>query len=161
MVGGPVLLLEDDPMIRDLLEAILSDEGHVVRSFCSREQLVSAAREAPGALALVDFWGTSHQVLSDDERREVVALARAVPTVLVTGRTWARHETAEGLGCVAVIEKPFDVDEVVGVVSSWVAEVGAMSAAARDRARRLRSESRDALQHLRLARHAVDDALSR
>ncbi len=130
MVGGPVLLLEDDPMIRDLLEAVLSDEGHVVRSFDSRDQLVSAAREAPGALALVDFWGTSHQVLSDDERQEVVALARAVPTVLVTGRTWAQHAAAEDLGCVAVVGKPFDVDEVVAVVSAWAARDGTVGGAA-------------------------------
>ena len=129
MVGGPVLLLEDDPMIRDLLEAVLSDEGHVVRSFSSRDQLVSAAHEAPGALALVDFWGTSHQVLSDDERQEVVALARAVPTVLVTGRTWAQHFAAEDLGCVAVVGKPFDVDEVVAVVSAWAARDRAVGGA--------------------------------
>ena len=133
MTSGPVLLLEDDPMIRDLLEAVLSDEGHDVRSFGSREQLVSAAREAPGALAVVDFWGTSHQTLSDEERREVVALAETVPTVLVTGRTWAQRRAVDELGCVAVIMKPFDVDEVVAVVSSWAARDGAVGGAAAHR----------------------------
>ncbi len=145
MTSVPILLLEDDPLIRDLLEAVLSDEGHEVRACSSRDQLLTAASSLPGALAVVDFWGTSHRDLSDDERQEVVDLAQAVPTILVTGRTWAEHEVADDLGCVAIIGKPFDVDQVVEVVSSSVAQLRADTTTARAQANRLSVESEDAL----------------
>ncbi len=118
----PILLLEDDPSIRDLLEAVLSDEGHDVRAFTSCSHLVSVASALPGALAVVDFWGTSHQALSDGERREIVDLARTVPTILVSGRGWMRTACTEDLGAVALVPKPFDVDDLCGLVGAWAAK---------------------------------------
>ena len=122
-MSGTVLLLEDDAMIRDLLDAVLTDEGHVVRACASREQLLAATSEQPGALAVVDFWGESHHELSDEERREVVDLARTVPTILVSGRTWMGTTCPEELGVLAFVPKPFDVDALAALVAEWAARV--------------------------------------
>ncbi len=119
----PILLLEDEPVIRDLLEAVLADEGHAVRACASRDQLMVAARDVPGALALVDFWGTSYQALGDDEREEVLALARTVPTILVSGRAWVGRECADELGLLALVPKPFDVDDLVDLVAECSARL--------------------------------------
>ncbi len=119
-----VLLLEDDPMIRDLLDAVLSDEGYDVCPCSSRDQLLAAARDIPTSLALVDFWGESHQVLSDDERHEVVELARTVPTILVSGRAWLQSMCADNLGLCALVHKPFDVDQLTGLVAECSARLG-------------------------------------
>ncbi|MDP8910394.1 MAG: hypothetical protein M3N47_15045 [Chloroflexota bacterium] len=124
----PVLLLEDDPVLRDLLEAVLTDDGHEVRVYGSRDLLFAAARDVPAALAVVDFWGRSHQALADEERADVVRLARAVPTILVTARTWATSASAADLGLVALVRKPFDVDELTTVVTEAL-EDGAAGAA--------------------------------
>ena len=114
---GTILLVEDEPLVRDLLEAILTDDGHEVRVCASYEQLLEIAAVCPGALAIADFWGQSHQELDDGEREQVVGVARVVPTIVVTGRTWARTATAEELGLVALVRKPFDLDEMVALVS--------------------------------------------
>jgi len=112
-----VLLLEDDPVIHELLDAVLTDEGHDVRPCGSREQLLAAARDVPASLAVVDFWGDSHERLADHERADVVQLARAVPTVLVTARTWANADVADDLGLVSLVRKPFDIDDLCAVVA--------------------------------------------
>ena len=112
-----VLLLEDDPVVRDLLECVFTDDGYSVQVCESPEQLLEAAATTPGALAVTDFWGDSHQTLADDERAQVVQLARAVPTVLVTARTWARTVTTEEVGLTALVRKPFDVDALAALVS--------------------------------------------
>ena len=127
---GTVLLLEDDPMIRDLLDAILTDDGHDVRPCDSRDQLLAAARDIPRSLAVVDFWGTSHQVLSDEERHEVVDLARTVPTILVSGRSWMLAECADELGVLAFVPKPFHVDELATLVAECSERLGQGSAPA-------------------------------
>src|SRR3712207_163395 len=130
MMCVPILLLEDDPMIRDLLQSVLSDEGHDVRAHASRDQLMSAASALPGALAVADFWGTSHQVLSDEERREIMDLARTVPTIIVSGRGWMRTTRAEDLGAVALMVKPFDIDDLCTLVGASVARNQAARAGA-------------------------------
>jgi DNA-binding NtrC family response regulator len=123
--SGTVLLLEDDEGIRELLTLVLDDDGHDVRSCESAEDVADQAAATPEALAVVDFWGTSHATLRDDEREELADLARTVPTVLVTGRDWASDEVAQELGLAAVVRKPFDVGEMSEVVRSCMATVQA------------------------------------
>lgn len=125
--SGTVLLLEDDAGIRDLLALVLADDGHDVRPCESAEEIVDLAATTPDALAVVDFWGTSHATLATDERDQLTDLAQAVPTVLVTGRGWASEETAREIGLAALVRKPFDVAEVSEVVRSCVAKFQADS----------------------------------
>ena len=114
---GQILVLEDDPATRTLLECVFVDDGHRVRVCESREQLLEAAATTPGALVVTDFWGSSHQCLADEERAQIVQLARTLPTILVTGRTWAATVTAGDVGLAALVHKPFDVDELAAVVA--------------------------------------------
>ena len=114
---GQILVLEDDPVTRTVLECVFADDGHRVRVCESREQLLEPAATTPGALAVADFWGSSHQCLADDERAQIVHLARTLPTIMVTGRTWAATVTAEEVGLTALVHKPFDVDDLAAVVA--------------------------------------------
>jgi DNA-binding response OmpR family regulator len=104
-----VLLLEDDPALRELLGDVLAEDRHEVRACASRGELRALAEGGSGDLALVDAWGASHQALSDEERLEISELAETVPTIMVTGRSWAEGTGAEELGLVAMVRKPLDV----------------------------------------------------
>jgi two-component system, NtrC family, nitrogen regulation response regulator NtrX len=108
-MAARVLLLEDDPALRELLGDVLAEDGHQVRACASRGELRALAEGGSGDLALVDAWGASHQALSDEERLEISELAEAVPTIMVTGRSWAEMTGAEELGLVAIVRKPLDV----------------------------------------------------
>src|SRR4051794_33925571 len=102
-----VLLYEDDPMTCDVLVDILHRDGHNVRVVESLQQVMTAADRMPAPLALMDFWGTSYRCLADHERQQVIRLARAVPTILLTGRPWANEQLVAELGCRAFLPKPF------------------------------------------------------
>jgi len=113
-----VLLLEDEPLIREMLWTVLTDDGCGVVVCDSLERLTDIAVEAPWAVAVADFWGESHKTLDDDERAQVVQLAETVPTILVTGRVWASKETASALSLVALVQKPFDLDALCLLVTN-------------------------------------------
>ena len=115
--AGSVLILEDDPDVRELLELVFTVEGHRVEVCATPDQILDRAGEMPGALAVVDFWGRGHRTLAPDERAELVRFARAVPTILITGRVWADRETGDGLGLLGIVKKPFDVFELAARVS--------------------------------------------
>ena len=128
--AGSVLILEDDPGVRSLLESVFADDGHDVHVSGTPDQILALARELPGAVAVVDFWGKSHQTLAAGERDELARLARAVPTIMVTGRAWADHETPDGLGLVAIVAKPFDVFDLAARVSRAVEQTASGRSAA-------------------------------
>ena len=119
-VAGSVLILEDDPDVRELLELVFAADGHRVDVCTTSDQIVDRAGETPGALAIVDFWDRSHGSLAPDEREGLARLAQAVPTILITGRVWAERETCDGLGLLAIVKKPFDVFELAARVSRLV-----------------------------------------
>ena len=128
-VANSILLLEDDPLIRDLVEAVLGDDGYDVLVCRSFGQLLARAAEVPGALAVTDFWGRSHETLSDEEREQVEQLARTVPTIMVTARTWVRTTAPADLGLMALVGKPFDIDDLAGVVTASLQRIAADRAA--------------------------------
>ena len=130
IAAGSVLVVEDDPDVRELLELVLTADGHRVVVCATPEQVLERAYGMPGALAVVDFWGRSHQSLAADERDELARLARAVPTILVTGRVWADRETGEELGLVGLVKKPFDVFDLAARVSRVAERANARSARA-------------------------------
>lgn len=156
--ASTVLVLEHDESIRELLEVVLSDDGHHVHACETPDELVAAADLAPGSLALVDFWGSSHGYLVDDERRQVARVARAVPTILVTGRVWANERVAEQLGCRAFVPMPFDVAYLSEVVWSWVTRLRADGADTRDHGRAPLPWSAGALDGHGRARQALGRA---
>ena len=109
-VAARVLLLEDDPTVRTLLTELLAEDGHDVRACRSPLEVRALALQAgTPCLALVDAWGESQQSLADAERAEIRALRAPVPTIMVTGRSWAERTGAEDLGLVAIVRKPLDV----------------------------------------------------
>jgi len=120
MGAGTVLLFEDDPPTSDVLADTLNDAGYDIRVCGSPKQVLAAAARMPRSLALMDFWGTSHRHLADHERRQVVRLAQAVPTILITGRPWANDRVAVELGCRAFVPKPFRPDHVSAVVGATI-----------------------------------------
>src|SRR6266511_4310538 len=87
-----VLLLEDEPLIRDLVCTLLTDAGCGVLVCDSLERLTDVAAETPWAVALADFWGESHHTLNDVECAQIVQLAQTVLTTRRSAREcgWSR-----------------------------------------------------------------------
>jgi PleD family two-component response regulator len=87
-----VLVLEDDPVFRDLLVELLADEGFEVALCDSYAAVREAARDPATGIVLADFWGTSHARLTPCERDQIRELASQTPTILLTARAWGRRD---------------------------------------------------------------------
>ena len=112
-----ILIVDDDEDTRLVLQDLLEMSGYVVRTSPNARQAVEAARAAPPALMLIDYF------LPDADGTRIVEQLRAaglgqVPVVLTTGSHEGR-EHAERMG-VRSMEKPFDVNRLLELVRSLV-----------------------------------------
>jgi len=117
-----VLLIEDDAEMRAMLTEVLADEGYRVTECADAYEWIEAcsACESPDAAPKYDI------VVSDIKMPGVSGLAlleglrgsrRNPPTILVTAfGDAATHERAMKLGAVAVLDKPFAIEDLLGEV---------------------------------------------
>ncbi|ABC82405.1 response regulator transcription factor [Anaeromyxobacter dehalogenans] len=114
-----VLVVEDDQDLSSLLEMVLADAGHRVRTAPDgRAALGAVAEEMPGVI-LLDM---RMPVMNGWEfAREFRArYGRACPIVVVTAAENARLR-AEEIGAEDWLAKPFDLDDVLYTVERQLA----------------------------------------
>jgi|ERR671930_1093903 DNA-binding NtrC family response regulator len=124
MSRGRVLLLEDDPALRGLLEEALTSEGLEVQVCDSFAALQASAAAGGGDLVVADFWGGAQRELDEPAREQMRELSRLLPVVLLTGRTWAVGASAESVGVRSLIRKPFDLGDLLEAVDEALSERG-------------------------------------
>jgi two-component system, chemotaxis family, chemotaxis protein CheY len=116
--GGFVLLVDDDPDIREALETVLQLDGHpVVSAGDGNEALDQLRRDARRpCVILLDLMMPG---MNGFELQEALSLEPAfarIPIVVITGagvtvERMARSFTSE------ILRKPFDMDAVLGLVN--------------------------------------------
>ena len=109
--GPPILVVEDDPLLRDTLTWVLEDDG----------LRVMVAVDGPAALELADASAPSLVVLDMSlpgmDGFSVAAALRArfgndFPILVITADGQARDKAAR-VGAYAFLHKPFDVDVLI------------------------------------------------
>ena len=110
-----ILVVEDDPQVRDSLARILRTDGHVVRLVDSGGQAPIARGSPPPDLIITD-WGMPG-LRGGDAVAELRARAARAPVLLVTG---ADVPPAEALGVREVLHKPFDAGTLRAAVQRCV-----------------------------------------
>ncbi|MBX6343070.1 MAG: response regulator [Thermomicrobiaceae bacterium] len=114
-----VLIVDDDPWIRSLLEEVLRDEGYQVRSAADGHEALSAARSWHPHLILMDLMlpqldgATAIRILRADDR------ARRARIVAMSAGVNLR-ERAPSLPVDGVLGKPFDLDALLADVAVQV-----------------------------------------
>ncbi|HEU5099147.1 MAG TPA: response regulator [Roseiflexaceae bacterium] len=114
-----ILIADDDPYIRQLLEAALSDAGYDVTSAIDGYELVRLAQDRPPSLILVDLamprmdgYEAIRQLRNDTRTAHV-------PMLILTARTSAKDVvTGFETGADDYIAKPFDINELLARVKS-------------------------------------------
>jgi CheY-like chemotaxis protein len=112
--GTRVLVLDDEPAIRELLEVALALRGAEVTVAASLTEARHALAHQPFDVMLVDETLGSH----DSGAALVMDLGRTMPEmarVLMTGAPSVEHLPAEA--CRWLLRKPFSLDEVVRVIA--------------------------------------------
>jgi DNA-binding response OmpR family regulator len=104
------MVVEDDDLIREALEATLVDEGYEVRAVAHGRQALQALRTWPADLILLDLMLPIMDGWVFLAERQRLSLAPNARVAVVSATRQARNGDARALGVDAVIPKPFDLD---------------------------------------------------
>lgn len=113
--SGPlVLLVDDDPQVRELVRVNLEFEGYTVREAADAEEGLAAIGEAKPALVLLDVMMPHVDGWEMLRRMQEMFGAGAIPVVMFSGKVDERAvEQAASRGAQAFVGKPFDLQELV------------------------------------------------
>jgi two-component system chemotaxis response regulator CheY len=117
-----VLVIDDDPSIRQVVTYVLTDEGHeVAEAADGAAALAAIARQHPDVILLdmkmpgLDGWAFVERYRARYGRR--------APIVVLTAAQDAARRAAE-VEAEAHLAKPFDLDAVIELVAAFAREVG-------------------------------------
>ncbi len=112
-----ILIVDDEPDIRLLIEGLLSDEGYETRTASTAEEAIAAFRQRRPSLVILDVWLQDSamdglgilEILHREEPQ--------VPAIMISGHgTIEMAVAAIQQGAYDFIEKPFKVDRLLLVV---------------------------------------------
>src|SRR5437868_14905525 len=108
-----ILVVDDDPDLREALSDLLTNEGYQVATASDGvDGLTYLRSHAPPALVLLDWWmpNLNGQGMYEALKRDPVW--RAIPVVLVTADAKAA-EIARTVGTEGLLTKPVDGDQLI------------------------------------------------
>jgi two-component system OmpR family response regulator len=126
-MGETLLVVDDEPTVRELLSATLRFAGFVVTSAATGAAALDEARKQPPGLVLLDV------MLPDMDGFEVVRRLRAggarVPVLFLTARD-APADKVHGLtlGGDDYVTKPFDLEELIARIRAVLRRTGGTAA---------------------------------
>jgi len=121
---GYLLIVEDDPDIRKLLDTTLTFKGHrVITAHNGREGMELIQKERPQIVITdimmpqLDGFGLVHRLRIDPETRDI-------PVVFITATYVSRadQEFALNIGATRFIQKPVDLDKFLAIIEELLAQ---------------------------------------
>ena len=114
---APVLVVDDDPGIRGVIQAALEMEGYTVVTASNGREALDCIAKAQPALVLLDL---QMPVMTGwDLFSQLHAAQCPVPIVFMTAGFRAKAE-AERCGADGYLSKPFDLDQLFQTVEHFV-----------------------------------------
>lgn len=124
MTGKHVLIIEDDADISDVLNTILSDEGHRVTAITETGDIIKTVMDLKPDLIITDYileginGGEYCSQIKRDER------TAHIPIIILSG--YGRVLDSLGYyGADRIVDKPFDTGKLCGMVSELTGAVDA------------------------------------
>jgi len=145
---GTVLVIDDEEIMREILEALLAREGYAVRLAANAEDGLEMARAIPFEAAIVDVMlpGMDGIALLDELKK----LDEDLPVLMITAFASVENAIAAmKRGAFDYITKPFKNDEVLVVLRNAIER------------RRLVDENRALRQNLQARSHRFGDIIGR
>ncbi len=112
-----ILVIDDEADIRDLVAAILEDDGYSVRTAADAEAGLAAVRARKPALVILDIWIGGEGMDGLEMLDRVKSLDPDLPVIMISGHgTIETAVSAIQRGAYDFIEKPFKSDRLLLVV---------------------------------------------
>lgn len=114
-----ILVVDDDPDIRELIAQTLSDEGYAVVACGDGRTALSLASSNPPSLILLDLMMPTMSGWQIIKNLKAASRSATIPVVLVSASRDLNYTTEE-LGASAYLPKPFDLDDLINIVMKHV-----------------------------------------
>jgi CheY-like chemotaxis protein len=113
-VSAPILVVDDDPSILDVVTMTLEFEGYTAQTALDGAEALEVIERGKPALVLLDMRmpGMDGWTFA----RELRSRGLDIPIVVMTAAQDARR-WAEEIGADAYVEKPFELSKLIGTVS--------------------------------------------
>lgn len=107
-----ILIVDDDPTIRSVLEALLEDEGFMPVTAANGREAVAIVRDDPPALVLMDLM---MPVMNGVEAARTLKSAPETANVPIIAMSagFILRESIDDLLADSIISKPFDLDALI------------------------------------------------
>ena len=113
-----ILIVDDERDIRELIGDILKDEGYPVRLAGNSDECMAEINAEPPALMILDIWLKDSRMDGIDILKVVKRDNPDVPVVIISGHGNIEIAVAAiKQGAYDFIEKPFNIDQLMVVVS--------------------------------------------
>jgi two-component system, NtrC family, nitrogen regulation response regulator NtrX len=113
-----ILIVDDERDIRELIGDILKDEGYAVRLAANSDECMNEINADPPALMILDIWLKDSRMDGIDILKVVKRDNPDVPVVIISGHGNIEIAVAAiKQGAYDFIEKPFNIDQLMVVVS--------------------------------------------
>ncbi len=113
-----VLIVDDDPDIRNILTEVLGDAGYDVRAVPNGLIAQHAAATDPPDLILMDIMMPYQDGISTTRRFRDAVETEAIPIILLSSSD-RMCQVAHGAPVQEVIGKPFDLDTLIDTVQRY------------------------------------------
>lgn len=109
-----VLVVDDDPEIRDMVQWLLEDEGWTVETAVDGLDALTQATRARPSLIVLDM---GLPIINGEEvARRLNAHFDDPPPIVVVSADGRAGERAARIGAASFLHKPFDVDDLAQIV---------------------------------------------
>jgi CheY-like chemotaxis protein len=115
----PILVVDDEPAILDMIAELLRYEGYQVVTTSEGSVALAQAKLDPPALILLDLMMPGMSGWQVIAALKASPQTRSIPVVLVSARRDLPATAAE-LEVVTFLAKPFDIDELLSIVHKHV-----------------------------------------
>ena len=116
-MANEILIVDDEPDIRMLIEGILEDEGYSVRQAGDSDAALAAFRMRRPSLVILDIWLQGSRLDGLGILKALLTEEPHVPVVMISGHgTIETAVSAIQLGAYDFIEKPFKSDRLLLII---------------------------------------------
>ncbi len=112
-----ILIVDDEPDIRELIAGVLEDEGYSVRTAATAERALEEVRQRAPGLVVVDVWLQGSDMDGLSLLRFLKSVDELMPVIVISGH--GNIETAVAAirrGAYDFIEKPFKADRLLHLI---------------------------------------------